>query len=68
MFSAIFTKGGKFFYFLFTFLDDEPFPKWGELLKEEFALPGASSSFKRWPIVEADKNDNESELQIRGGI
>ena len=33
-FSAMFSKGDNFFYFLFAYLEDKVFPKMGLLLKE----------------------------------
>ena len=36
-YSAILTKGNKFYDFLFTSLDKESLPKWGLLIKEKIA-------------------------------
>ena len=33
-FSAMFSKGYNFHYFLFAYLEDKVFPKWGLLLKK----------------------------------
>ena len=35
--SAMFSKGDNFRDFLFAYQEDEVFPKWGQLLKDEFA-------------------------------
>ena len=42
-YSAMLSKGDNFCEFLFAYLEDEVFPKWGLLLRKEFALMRANS-------------------------
>ena len=39
--SAMLTKGDNFRDFLFAYLDDEVFPKWGLLLEERICSKGS---------------------------
>ena len=59
-FSAMFSKGDNFGDFLFAYLRDEVFPKWGQLLKEWICSDG-SKFFPFWddPIHIGGNNEND---------
>ena len=42
-FSAMFSKGDDFHDFLFAYLEDKDFPKWGLLVKERICSDGSKS-------------------------
>ena len=59
-FYAMFSKGDNFCDFLFAFLEVEVFPKWGLLLRKEFAPIGANNFlYKMTPIYMGYNNEND---------
>ena len=57
-FSSIFSKGDNFPDFLFAYLEDELFPKWGLLLKERIRLYG-NKFFSRVDPMRWEANEND---------
>ena len=66
-FFAMFSKGDNFRDFLFAYLEEEIFPKWGLLLKERLCSDGDKFFFSLRVDPEADgrKNRNDELLPLK---
>ena len=53
-------KGGSFLNFLFAYLEDKVFRKWGLLLKERICSKGSKFCYELMPIYMGGNNENDT--------